>query len=152
RTDRPSTTADRRLAGKAALITGAGSGIGRAIALAFAREGAMVGLVGRTDSKLRVVASEIEAIGGMARVVPGDVSKKEDIERVVRETVARFGGLNILVNNAAALFPGTAESLTEAEWDETFATDVKGVWLLSRAALSHMRAAGGGSIINISSI
>src|SRR3954470_19580431 len=86
-----------RLAGKVALITGAGSGIGRACAIAFAREGARVALVGRRRTPLEEVAGEI---GSAAFVCPGDVSKKDDIERIVRETVAHFGGLNVLVNNA----------------------------------------------------
>src|SRR5438445_5956665 len=86
-----------RLSGKVALITGAGSGIGRAIAIAFASEGARVALVGRRKLPLDSVAQEI---GENAFVIPGDVSKKEDIERVVAETVAHFGHLHILVNNA----------------------------------------------------
>ena len=138
-----------RLAGKVALITGAGSGIGRACAVSFAREGAKVALVGRRKLPLDAVAAEI---GPNAFAISGDISKKEDIERIVTETVAHFGGLHILVNNAAKLAAGTAESHTEQEWDETFSTNVRGLWLLSRAALPHMRNAGRGSIINISSV
>jgi NAD(P)-dependent dehydrogenase (short-subunit alcohol dehydrogenase family) len=138
-----------RLAGKLALITGAGSGIGRACAWAFAKEGARVALVGRTKSKLEPVAKEI---GTSAFVLAGDVSRKSDIEAIVNAAVEHFGGLHVLVNNAAALHAGTAESHTEAEWDETFNTNVKGLWLLSRAALPQMRKAGKGSIINISSV
>jgi NAD(P)-dependent dehydrogenase (short-subunit alcohol dehydrogenase family) len=138
-----------RLSGKVALVTGAGSGIGRAIAIAFAREGARVALVGRRKLALEQVAAEI---GENAIAIPGDVSKCEDIERVVTATVAQFGHLHILVNNAARLAAGTAESHSEAEWDETFDTNVRGLWLLSRVALPHMRKAGNGSIINISSV
>ena len=138
-----------RLKGKIALITGAGSGIGRACAVAFAREGARVALVGRRPKPLEETAREI---GKPALVVPGDVRKKQDIARMVAQTVKRFGGLHILVNDAGVLIPGTAESLSEAQWDETFATNVRGVWLLSRAALPQMRKAGGGSIVNISSV
>ncbi len=143
-----------RLAGKIAIITGAGSGIGRACAIAFAREGAKVALVGRKKDKLESLAEEIGAgeIGDAALVCAGDVSKKSDIDEMVKRAVAHFGGLNVLVNNAASLRPGTAETHTEAEWDETFNTNVRGVWLLSRAALPHMKRAGGGSIINISSV
>jgi NAD(P)-dependent dehydrogenase (short-subunit alcohol dehydrogenase family) len=119
------------------------------IPIAFAREGARVALVGRRRAPLDEVAGEI---GSAALVCPGDVSDKNDIERIVRETVAHFGGLNVLVNNAGKLVAGTAESHTEEEWDATQDTNVRGVWLLSKAALPHMRRSGGGSIINISSV
>src|SRR6266446_789400 len=142
-------TSSKRLSGKIAIITGAGSGIGRACAIAFAREGARVALVGRRRAPLEEVAGEI---GSAAFVSVGDVSDKNDIERIVRETVAHFGGLNVLVNNAGKLVAGTAESHTEEEWDATFNTNVRGAWLLSKAALPHMRKSGGGSIINISSV
>ena len=137
-----------RLAGKVAIVTGAGSGIGRACALAFAREGAKVALVGRTRAKLEQVAGEI---GDRAFVCPADISKSADIERAVSRTVAHFGELHILLNNAGTLIAGTAASHTEAEWNATYDTNVKAVWLLSRASLPHLLAARGGSIINISS-
>jgi NAD(P)-dependent dehydrogenase (short-subunit alcohol dehydrogenase family) len=137
-----------RLASKVALITGAGSGIGRACALAFAREGARVILVGRTRAKLEQVAGEI---GDKAFVCPADISRASEIDRAVGASIARFGSLHILVHSAATLIAGTADSHTEAEWDTTFNANVKGTWLLFRAALPHLRAAGGGSVINISS-
>lgn len=138
-----------RLKDKIALITGAGAGIGRATALAFAREGARVALMGRKRGPLEDVARDI---GDAALVVPGDVGDREQIGPAVEETARHFGGLNVVVNNAGALIAGTAESHTEEEWDVTFAVNVKGLWLLSRAALPHMRKAGGGSIINLSSV
>jgi NAD(P)-dependent dehydrogenase (short-subunit alcohol dehydrogenase family) len=138
-----------RLKGKVALITGAGSGIGRACALAFAREGARVALAGRRSKLLEETAREI---GKAALVVAGDVSKHQDIRRMVAKTVKRLGGLHVLVNNAGVLIPGTAESLSEVQWDETFNVNVRGLWLLSRAALPHLRKASGGSIINIGSV
>jgi NAD(P)-dependent dehydrogenase (short-subunit alcohol dehydrogenase family) len=137
-----------RLAGKVALITGGGSGIGRACALEFAREGAKVALVGRTRAKLEQVAGEI---GEAAFVSAAEISKSADVERTVTATIARFGELDIVVNSAATLIAGTATSHTEAEWDATFGANVKGVWLLSRESLPYLRAAGGGAIINISS-
>ena len=136
-----------RLSGKIALITGAGSGIGRACALAFSREGAKVALAGRNQHALDAVAEET---GGL--VVAGDVGKKSDAMRMVEQTVERFGGLSVLLNNAGYLAAGTAETHTEEEWETTFRTNVYAVWQLSRAALPHMRRAGGGSIINISSV
>jgi NAD(P)-dependent dehydrogenase (short-subunit alcohol dehydrogenase family) len=138
-----------RLTDKVALITGAGSGIGRACALAFAREGARVALVGRTRAKLDQVAGEA---GAAAFVCPADISKPADVERAVTQTIAHFGELDVLVNSAATLIAGTATSHTEAEWDATFDANVKGLWLLSRASLPYLRAAGGGSIINVSSV
>jgi NAD(P)-dependent dehydrogenase (short-subunit alcohol dehydrogenase family) len=138
-----------RLRGKCAIVTGAGSGIGRAIALAFAREGAKVALVGRTREKLEEVAVEI---GPAAIVCPGDVSKAEDMKRIVTDAVAHLGALNVLVNNAATLLPGTALTHTEQEWDSTMETNVKAVWRLCREAIPHMQRSGGGAIVNISSV
>src|SRR5712691_3735033 len=138
-----------RLKNKIAIVTGARSGIGRACALALAREGAQVSLVGRRKERLDVVAREI---GNSALVLTGDVSKKPDIERVIEQTVAHFGGLNVLLNNAGVMRPGTAEEITEQQWDETFNTNVRGLWQLSRAVLPHLRKAGGGSIINMASV
>jgi NAD(P)-dependent dehydrogenase (short-subunit alcohol dehydrogenase family) len=138
-----------RLAGKVAIVTGAGSGIGRACAIAFAKDGAKVTLVGRTAARLNAVAKEI---GPAAFMQSADISNPSDIEAMVKATVEHFGALHVLVNNAALLIAGTAESHTEAEWDATFNTNVKSIWRLSRACIPHMRAAGKGSIINISSV
>lgn len=138
-----------RLANKIAIITGAGTGIGRACAIALAREGAKVALVGRRKDRLESVAREI---GDSALVLAADISKNDDATRVVEQTVARFDGLNVLLNNAGVLHPGTVEQITEEQWDQTFNINVRGVWLLSRAVLPHLRKAGGGSIINIASV
>jgi len=138
-----------RLANKTALITGAGTGIGRAIALAYLREGARVALVGRRKEPLEAIAREA---GDTVLVLTGDVSKQADIDHMLAETAARFGGLHVLVNNAGVLHIGTAEQITEAEWDETFAINVRGLWLLSRAVLPYMRKVGGGSIVNVASV
>ena len=138
-----------RLANKTALITGAGTGIGRAIALAYLREGARVALVGRRKEPLEAIAREA---GDAVLVLTGDVSKQADIDHMLAETAARFGGVHVLVNNAGVLHIGTAEQITEAQWDETFAINVRGLWLLSRAVLPYMRKVGGGSIVNVASV
>jgi NAD(P)-dependent dehydrogenase (short-subunit alcohol dehydrogenase family) len=138
-----------RLADKVAIVTGAGTGIGRAIAIAFAREGAKVALVGRRNKPLEAVVAEI---GDAAISIPADVSRNKNVQRILDVTLKEFGKLNVLVNNAGVLIPGSAESLTERDWNQTFDTNVKGVWMLSRAALAPMRQAGGGSIINLSSV
>lgn len=138
-----------RLAGKTAVVSGAGSGIGHAIAVALAREGAQVAICGRDREKLDRAAS---AIGAACLTVAADVSNLQDVNVLVAAAVERFQAIHILVNNAGILLPGTAESLTEAEWDHTFAINVRGMWLLTRAVLPHMRAAGGGSIINVGSV
>jgi NAD(P)-dependent dehydrogenase (short-subunit alcohol dehydrogenase family) len=138
-----------RLEKKVAIITGGGSGIGKAVAVAFVCEGAKVVIAGRDSKKLALAAAEI---GGECLAVTADVSKPADVEKLAAAALAKFQRINILVNNAAVLLPGTAESLSEQEFDQTFSVNVRGLWLLSRAVLPHMRAAGGGSIINIGSV
>ncbi|HKE31173.1 MAG TPA: glucose 1-dehydrogenase [Candidatus Angelobacter sp.] len=138
-----------RLAERVAIITGGGSGIGRGIALAFAREGAKVVIAGRDVKKLDSVAKEL---GAACLAQKADISQSSEVQKLVTATLKKFGGVHILVNNAGVLLPGTAESHTENEWNQTFDVNVRGIWLLSRAVLPHMRAAGGGSIVNIASV
>jgi NAD(P)-dependent dehydrogenase (short-subunit alcohol dehydrogenase family) len=137
-----------RLKNKVAVVTGAGSGIGRACAIALAREAAQVALVGRRQERLEETAHE----RGSAFVLAADVTKPNEVTSVVEQTLAHFGSLNVLLNNAGVLHVGTAEQITEEQWDQTFNVNVRGLWLLSRAVLPAMRKAGGGSIINMASV
>jgi NAD(P)-dependent dehydrogenase (short-subunit alcohol dehydrogenase family) len=139
-----------RLENRIALITGAGSGIGRACALAFVREGARVALIGRRRERLEQVVCEVGRENALA--LPGNITHEDFSAAAVADTVERFGALHVLVNSAGELLPGTAESQTVTDWDKTFATNVRALWLLSRAVIPHLRSAGGGSIIHIASV
>ncbi len=141
-----------RLAGKSAVITGGGTGIGQAIALAFAREGAQVVVAGRRKEKLDETLHLLQQAGCSALALECDVTKAADTQRVVKSAEDAFGKVNVLVNNAGALSVSTVENITEEDWDRVMATNVKGPFLMSRAALPAMRRAGGGSIINVGSV
>ena len=141
-----------RLSGKVALITGGGTGIGRAIALAFAREGANVAVAGRRVHKLKEVVGEMEKEGGQPIAVECDVTRARDAERAVLETAKKFGKLNVLVNNAGMLSVSTVENVSEEDWDSVMTVNLKGPFLLSRAALKEFRKTGGGAIVNIGSV
>lgn len=141
-----------RLGGKTALISGGGTGIGRAIALAFAREGARVAVLGRRSEPLRKVVNEIEGLGKRAMAIVGDVTRGNDIEKAVEEAEQAFGILNVLVNNAGALSVSQAESISEEDWDRVIDTNLKGPFLFSRAILPSFRRAGVGNIVNIGSV
>jgi len=141
-----------RLSGKVALITGGGTGIGRAIALAFAREGASVAVAGRRLEKLREVIVEVQKAGGAGLAMECDVTHAREVERAVKGTVERFGRLNVLVNNAGTLHVSTVEGISEEEWDRMMTVNLKGPFLMSRAVLSEFRKCGGGAIVNIGSV
>jgi NAD(P)-dependent dehydrogenase (short-subunit alcohol dehydrogenase family) len=141
-----------RLRDKVAIVTGGGTGIGRAIALAFGREGARVAVLGRRPEPLQAVISELEKKGACAIAVVCDVTKTGDPSRAVEEVEKRFGAIHILINNAGALSVSTVESISEEEWDRVIATNLKGPFLMSRAVLPGMRRAGGGSIVNVGSV
>jgi len=132
-----------RLAGLSALVTGGGTGMGRAIALAFAREGAKVAVAARRVDKLQGVVFEIEEGCGKGLAVECDVTRRADAERAVRQTAERFGQLNILVNNAGVLSASTVEGIAEEEWDRLMAANLKGPFLMSRAVLPEFRKVGG---------
>lgn len=141
-----------RLAGKVALITGGGTGIGRAIALAFAREGAKVAVAGRRKEKLQETLRELEKQGGEGMAIVCDVAKARDAGKAVRETAKRFGRFNVLVNNAGVLHVATIEGTSEEEWDRVMTVNLKGPFLMCRAALPEFRKAGGGAIVNVGSV
>ena len=139
-----------QLAGKVAVVTGGGRGLGRAAALAFAAEGASVAIVSRTECELREVTRLIGS--GKCIAVPGDVALEDTALRVVAATVETFGGVDILMNNAAVAGPfKRMEDVTMPEWDAALAVNLKGAFLFVRAVAPHMRRRGGGAIINVTS-
>ena len=141
-----------RLAGKVALITGGGKGIGRACAIMFGCEGARVALAGRKREPLEAVAREISSAGGEALAVVCDVTSRAQVEDAIRATVQRFRGLTTVVNNAGALLVGTAEETSDEDWARVMLTNLTGTFHVSRAALPELRRSGGGAIINIASV
>ena len=143
---------DGRVAGRVAIVTGAGRGMGRAIALTLAREGAAVVVNDLRSAWAEAVAQEIQAAGGQALAYTGDVSREDDVTAMVQATVAGFGRVDILVNNAGIL--GNTRPLEEIptnEWDQLLAINVRGVFLCTKAVLPLMKAQRYGKIVNVSS-
>lgn len=141
-----------RLKSKVALVTGGGTGIGRAIALALGREGAKVAVLGRRREPLEEVAAELRKTGTEAMAIVSDVTQSADAQAAVEQVERGFGGLNVLVNNAGVLSVSTAETISEEDWDRVIDTNLKGPFLMFRAGLPAFRRAGGASIINIGSV
>lgn len=141
-----------RLRGKVAVITGAGSGIGRAAAALFAAEGAEVAIVDQDHASAEETAAQIVAVGGRAVALKADVTTSAEVERAIERTVAEFGRLDVLYNNAGVNSHGSVAVATEADWDRCFAVNAKGTFLCSRAAVPPMQAAGGGAIVNQASV
>lgn len=141
-----------RLAGKVAFITGAGSGIGRACAELFAQQGAKVVLAGRRAEPLDSAVEHITSSGGQAISELCDVTNSAQITASLQSAVDKFGSLSTIVNNAGVMFRGTAEQTSEETWDSLIDINLKGTFLVSRAAMEFLRRAGGGSIINIGSV
>ncbi|WP_395646929.1 glucose 1-dehydrogenase [Terricaulis sp.] len=141
----------KRVAGKVALVTGGGLGLGRAACLMLAREGAQVAVTDVKEDEGRAVAEEIIGAGGEAIFLRHDVSKEEEWDNVVATTVKRFGGLDILVNNAGVALSANVEDTTLEQWRWLMAINLDGVFLGTKAAIARMKRKGG-SIINLSSI
>ncbi len=140
-----------RLTNKVALITGGTSGIGEATAILFAQEGASVAITGRNEERGQAVAERILQSGGKAIFIPTDVRSLNQCQRAVDGTIKAFGKLDILFNNAGVFYPHTAVDCTEEEWDLQLDINLKGTFLMSKAALQHMIQRASGVIIHNSS-
>lgn len=140
-----------QLEGKVAIITGGGSGIGQGSALALAREGVRVVVCGRRKDALERTVESIWQAGGGAMAVPGDISQEDDAQRVVAAALESYGQVDILMNNAAVSDGAMIYELETDTWDKILATNLRGVFLMTRSVLPHMRLRRSGHIINISS-
>jgi 2-hydroxycyclohexanecarboxyl-CoA dehydrogenase len=141
-----------QLAGKTAIVTGAGQGLGRAIAMVLAERGASVVITGRTASKLEAVEKEIGSAGGRVAAVPGDVGSRSDVARMVEAAVESFGGIDILVNNAQSSTLGVSVlGITDDDFEMTFRSGALGTLYAMQACHPHLKARGGGSIVNFGS-
>ncbi|MER3445790.1 MAG: hypothetical protein C4291_02645 [Candidatus Dadabacteria bacterium] len=141
-----------KLQDKIALITGGGTGIGKATAILFAQEGATVIVIGRRKSKLVETVDAAQRNGGRADYVVGDVSNVNDTERAVKETVRRFGGLDILINNAGVFRGIKITDVTENEYNRIMDINLKGIFFMCKHAVPEMEKRGGGTIVNVASI
>lgn len=139
------------LEGKAAIVTGGGTGIGRGIALAFGERGVSVAVCGRRPEPLQNTASKLREMGAEAAALPGDVSRQEQAQAIVEGTVERFGGVDILVNNAGIGGSGPIHDHSVEVWDRVMGVNLRGPFLMARYSLPYMREAGGGHVFNISS-
>lgn len=141
-----------KLTGKVAIVTGAASGIGRASAIAFAREGARVLVADRSQSGAEETARCIGADGFETEAIEVDVSIEADVQRMVNKAATRWGRIDVLFNNAGVLLVKPVEQMTEAEWDHVMAVNVKGAFFAVKHVVPHMRQTGGGAILNTGSI
>lgn len=139
------------LTNKTVIITGASKGIGRALALTLAKEGVNLGLVARSENELRAVQEEVCSLGAKVAIFVGNVSDEAFVKTAITSTAATFGGIDALVNNAGFGIFKQATEITTAEWDDIYATNVKGTFLFCREVIPFMKTAGKGHIINIAS-
>lgn len=140
-----------RLKDRVAIVTGAGAGIGKAIASLFAREGAAVALFDVNSDSLKQTAAEVEAAGGQCLQLCGDVGVSGDVSRAIDQTAQAWGGIDILVANAGVAIGGSVVDMTEAAWNAVLNVNLGGVYRLSHYGIPHLIKRGGGSIINMTS-
>jgi meso-butanediol dehydrogenase / (S,S)-butanediol dehydrogenase / diacetyl reductase len=136
---------------KVVLVTGSTTGIGEACAKLFAESGAAVMVSGRNEQRGTAVVESIRARGGRAEFTPVDLRMVGACDALIATTIERLGGLDVLVNNAGILYTANAPETSDEQWLDTFAVNVNALFYLSRAAVKHMRAAGGGAIVNVAS-
>lgn len=143
----------KRLQGKVAIVTGSSSGIGKAIALTFAQEGARVVVSARRQALCREVVAQIKERGGEAMAMPTDVADEAQVERLITDTVAAYGRLDILVNNAGIAIVKAPERYQDEDWDAVYETNLRGPWTLAQAVIQHrLRDGRPVSIINVASV
>jgi hypothetical protein len=141
-----------KLKDEVAIVTGAGKGIGKGIATVFSREGAKVVVADWDEEAGEKTSEEIRRSGGDAFFVKCDVSNEEQVKAMIQATIAKYGRINVLVNNAAIGMYKTVLDTTTEEWDHCLAVNLKGVFLCSKYAIPHIKTAGGGAIVNIASV
>jgi 3-oxoacyl-[acyl-carrier protein] reductase len=142
-----------RLKEKIAVVTGSSRGVGRAVALGFAKEGAKVVINYTSNEKAaEEVVGSIQSMGGEALSVKADVAQKSDVDKLIGSAIATFGGLDILVNNAGFTRPALMVKMTEEQWDQVVDIHLKGAFLCSQAAANHMKEKNSGKIINVTSV